>query len=106
MAGPDAVRDITAAGQYAAPVIIAVMEITTIDPRDQSWEVDRPDYRVYFFDSGASIEYELRGADVPEVLRWAETQCRGRLFVIYVCVRTGGGLGLVRLFGTDPTKKH
>ncbi len=83
-----------------------VVEITTIDPRDQSWEVHQPDYRVYFFEPGSSAEYELRRVDVVEVLQWAETECQGRPFVIYACAHTGVGLGLLRLFGTDPNTEH
>ena len=74
-----------------------------VDPRDQTWEVDEPAYRVHFHDGrGASDEYEVRGADVDEVLAWAEQARGGRTFVLYACVPTDG-LGLVRLQGNDPT---
>jgi hypothetical protein len=48
------------------------VEIARIDPRDETWEVDLPRYRVYFWDAEArSDEYELSGAeDVAEVIRW------------------------------------
>jgi len=78
------------------------VETVRIDPRDQTWELDRPTYRVHFHDvRGASDEYEVREADVGEVLAWAEAECGGRTFVLYACVPTDG-LGLVRLHGSDP----
>lgn len=78
------------------------METLPVDPRDQTWELDRPAYRVHFHDvRGASDEYEVRGADVGEVLAWAEEQRGGRTFVLYACV-PADGLGLVRLYGSDP----
>jgi hypothetical protein len=78
------------------------MEIRSVDPRDQEWEIPHPTYRVYFFDSkGASDEYELAGADVAEVLTWAETHRRDRTFVLYACVPYNG-FGLLRLGGHDP----
>lgn len=78
------------------------MHATGVDPRDQTWEVDRPSYRVYFHDAdGASDEYEVTGADVDEVIAWAEDQRGSRTYVLYVCVASDG-LGLLRLAGTDP----
>ncbi|MGI9092582.1 MAG: hypothetical protein ACR2FF_03890 [Mycobacteriales bacterium] len=78
------------------------MTIVGVDPRGQTWEVDAPRYRVSFHNrSGASDEHEISGADVAEVLAWAEEERRGRTFVLYVCVPTDG-LGLLRLAGTDP----
>ncbi len=50
---------------------IEVVNIVGVDPRDQTWEVDAPRYRVYFHErSGASDEYEISGANVAEVLTW------------------------------------
>jgi len=81
---------------------IEVVNIVGVDPRDQTWEVDAPRYRVYFHErSGASDEYEISGANVAEVLTWAEEERRGRTLVLYVCAPTDG-LGLLRLAGTDP----
>lgn len=83
-----------------------------IDPRDQSWEIDRPSYRVYFWypqgtadDSmWTSDEWELTDADdVADVMSWAESHSGGRRFVIYVRVMTQDGVGLVRLLGLDPS---
>lgn len=73
-----------------------------VDPRDQTWELGRLTYRVYFHDAGgASEEHEVRDADVDEVLAWAEAERGARTFVLYACVPTDG-LGLVRLHGSDP----
>jgi hypothetical protein len=78
------------------------MEIRSVDPRDEMWESPHPAYRVYFHDSlGASYEYEASGADVVEVLTWAEETRGDRTFVMYACVEQDG-LGLVRLYGRDP----
>jgi hypothetical protein len=76
-----------------------------VDPRDETWEVDLPLYRVYFWDAEASSdEYELSGAeDVAEVLRWAESDRDGRSFTMYACIPRDG-LGLVRVAGADPTR--
>lgn len=80
------------------------MKATGIDPRDAMWEIPNPRYRVYFHDSkGASDEYEIEGADVPEVLAWAEEKRNARTFVLYACVPRDG-LGLLRLHGCDPNE--
>jgi hypothetical protein len=81
------------------------VEIARVDPRDETWEVDLPLYRVYFWDAEArSDEYELSGAeDVAEIIRWAESDSDGRSFTVYACV-PGDGVGLVRVAGTDPTR--
>jgi len=88
------------------------MRAYLVDPRDTTWEVSQPVYRVYFWekqrdyeDSGwASEEWELQGADISEVMDWTEETAKGRLSVLYVCVSHGGELGLVRLSGIDPTE--
>lgn len=81
------------------------MDIRAVNPRDQTWELDQPSYRVYFHDAnGASDEYELRDGDVVDVLTWAQDQRAGRSFVLYACV-PGDGLGLVRLQGRDPNAR-
>ncbi|TJY64044.1 hypothetical protein E4J89_19055 [Arthrobacter sp. CAU 1506] len=78
------------------------MDTTTVDPRDQTWEVDRPRYRVYFWAGTNSDEWEVSGADIPEVIDWAESNREGRSYTLYACVPVDG-LGLVRLAGVDPT---
>ncbi|GGL30153.1 hypothetical protein H9L10_08890 [Phycicoccus endophyticus] len=78
------------------------METALVDPRDQTWEIEDPVFRVYFHDQrGTSSEYEVRGAQVDEVLDWAARVADGRTFVLYVCV-PDEGIGLVRLLGQDP----
>jgi hypothetical protein len=80
---------------------IGFVKIVAVDPRDQTWEVDAPRYRVSFYGrSGAGDEYEISGANVAELLTWAEEERRGRTFVLYVCAPVNG-LGLLRLAGTD-----
>ncbi len=81
-----------------------MVEIKSVDPRDQTWEVDRPSYRVYFHEAdGASDEYEVSGTDVGEALAWAEQRRGRRSYVLYACIPSRG-LGLVRLAGTDPNE--
>lgn len=81
------------------------METRAIDPRDVTWEIDRPRYRVFFHAAnGSSDEHEVEGADVAEVLHWAEATKGNRTFVLYACVPQGG-LGLLRLEGNDPNAR-
>ena len=81
------------------------MDVKGVDPRDQTWEISHPRYRVYFHDSdGASDEYEVDGADVSEVMTWAESARGKRSFVMYACV-PNDGLGLLRLHGSDPNER-
>ena len=62
------------------------MLVSSVDPRDQTWEVTDPRYRVYFHDAhGAAEELEITGADVSEILERAETERRGRTYVLCVC---------------------
>jgi hypothetical protein len=78
------------------------VKVRPVDPRDQEWGLERPDYRVYFYDSrGKSSEYEVSEADVIEILEWADAQKGDRTYVLYVVV-PGDGPGLVRLVGEDP----
>ncbi len=81
------------------------MEVRTVDPRDQTWQLLHPAYRVYFHDDqGASDEYEVTGGDVTELIDWASSKRAGRSYVLYACVPRNG-LGLVRLAGTDPNDR-
>lgn len=76
-----------------------------IDPRDETWEVYDPAYRVYFWDNNAaSDEWELTGCDVEAALQWARDGSDGRTFTLYATVLAPGELGLIRLSGTDPTR--
>lgn len=78
------------------------MQTRGVDPRDQTWEIEQPTYRVDFHDAdGASSETEVMGGEVGEVLAWAEAVRGNRTFVLYACV-PWDGLGLIRLLGHDP----
>lgn len=78
------------------------MQTMGVDPRDETWELVEPRYRVYFWAGTASDEWEVSGADVQEVLAWAEANRGDRTYTLYACV-PHDGLGLVRLAGEDPT---
>jgi hypothetical protein len=87
------------------------MRVHAVDPRDTRWEVDRPCYRVYFWrragdrpDSGwESEDWQVEGADVGEVLAWADRDRAHRAHTLYVCCECNGEPGLIRLAGRDPT---
>jgi hypothetical protein len=55
----------------------------------------------------ACDEYEVTGADVPEVLRWANDHTDGRTYSLWACAPDHSqepvGLLLIRLAGWDPT---
>jgi hypothetical protein len=77
------------------------MQACPVSPRDTRWEWDDPRYRVYFWVPGRSSEWELTGADVDEVLRWAAEHAEGRNYVVYARIEDTEGPGLIRLLGTD-----
>ena len=77
------------------------MDARPIDPRDETWEVRAPRYRVYFFDGTASDEFELDAHDVVEALAWAEDHRGRRTYALYACAPING-MGLVLLAGADP----
>ncbi len=81
-----------------------------MDPRDISWEIEQPVYRVYFWGvpgpdaASACDERRVAGAgDVEEVMRWARRHAQGRVFVVYAETSDGGQRGLLRLYGQDPS---
>ena len=78
-----------------------MVRATPVDPRDTGWEVDRPAYRVYFWQPGITDEWELEDTDVDEVLRWAADNAAGRQYAVYACVSDTEGHGLIRLLGSD-----
>lgn len=85
------------------------MQVTGIDPRDVRFEIDEPDYRVYFFEpDGRSDEYHLTGArDVADVLDWAKANADDRTYVVYVFTDFGAGSeqpSLIRLLRRDPNR--
>ena len=81
------------------------MDARSIDPRDQTGQEDEPTYRVHFWDDRdeglANDEWEIRGADVDEVLAWAQEHARGRSPSVWVVSRADGGVVLIRLLGVD-----
>ena len=85
----------------------ALVRATPVDPRDITWEVEHPTYRVYFWshDGSACDEWRVTEApDVHEVLAWAEQRVgEGRSYQVFVEVAPESGLGLLRLRGSDPT---
>lgn len=78
-----------------------------MDPRDVTWELDHPTYRVYFWthDGAACDEWRVTDAgNVGDVLVWANERVgQGRRYQVFVEVSAESGLGLLRLIGTDPT---
>ena len=81
----------------------SAVNVDPVDPRDQAEEVDEPRYRVYFWQGIDSDEYEITGADVHEVLDFADRQAAGRTYSLWVCLPArNNGVNLVRLAGWDP----
>lgn len=89
------------------------MQVDRVDPRDIQWEVEFPAYRVYFWrhasesdSSGwASEEWELQVDNVSDALAWAEENSKLRPFAVYARVPPADGIGLIRLFGSDPSRQ-
>ena len=85
------------------------MQARQVDPRDQDWEVKSPRYRAYFWTpldghGWKSDEWELDAADVTEAFCWAEEHAAGRDYELHAVVPVeGNGVGLVTLYGADPT---
>ena len=86
------------------------IEARPVDPRDITWEVWDPSYRVTFWpaeilDGWSGREYEVTGGDVSAVFDWARENARsGESFTAFAVVARGGDIGLVRLLGDDPTR--
>lgn len=82
------------------------MDVRQASPLDMNWHADLPAYRVYFWDGSSSHEYELSDChNVREAITWADENAGARrTYTLYVVVDRGGEMGLVRLFGIDPTK--
>lgn len=80
------------------------MIASPIDPRDQAIEVDAPSYRVYFWSGpGACDEWELKEADLDDVLDWVRVNSNGRTHNLWAVARSGDEVELIRLRGIDPT---
>jgi hypothetical protein len=92
------------------------MRLTQVDERDSSWEDDSPRFRVYLHGSGQASTsswtdtYDITGADVLQVIDWAQRQAGDRLTYAVALVRDdldqerlnpGHARGLVWLVGRD-----
>lgn len=91
------------------------VQIVPVDERDSSWEVDTPRFRVYLHGSGETTHgwtatYDITGADVLQVIDWAQREAGDSLTyavaLVYddkaeAQVNSGGGRGLLWLVGTD-----
>jgi hypothetical protein len=80
-----------------------------IDPRDQTWELWEPTYRVYLWErepgtGWRSAEFELSDCDGGEAMHWAKDAANGRVFTVYAVVRDDRGVGLIRVAGDEPTR--
>ena len=90
-------------------------EVFSVDERDSCWEDDHPRFRVYLHGSGESSTsgwtdtYDVIGADVLQVIDWAQRQAGGRLTYAIALVSDPDGpdedvpfdRGLVWLVGMD-----
>ncbi len=92
------------------------MQVTRVDERDNGWEDHRPRFRVYLHGSGDTSTggwtdtYDIIGADVLQVIDWAQLQAGDKLTYAVALVRDdrdaerrnpGYGRGLVWLVGMD-----
>lgn len=92
------------------------VQIEQVDERDSSWEDSRPRFRVYLHGSaessthGSTDTYDVTGADVLQVIDWAQRQAGDSLTyaIALVCddddkerQDPGHGRGLVWLVGMD-----
>jgi hypothetical protein len=90
--------------------------IVPVDGRGSGWESTRPRFRVYFqraqdsYIGGWTDTYDVTGADIVQVIDWAQRQA-GQRFVYAIALvcddrareqsMPGHGRGLVWLLGTD-----
>lgn len=92
------------------------VHIEQVDERDSNWEDGQPRFRVYVHGSGDSSTsgwtdtYDITGADVLQVIDWAQKQAGDALTYAVALVRDddaqdhrdpGRGRGLVWLVGMD-----
>ena len=76
--------------------------VAAVDPRDGSWELSEPMYRVYFWSAGESRcrEFQLSNVrEVSEVQSWATANAQDDEVATVYAVVTHPELGLVRLAG-------
>ncbi|MFC5177769.1 hypothetical protein [Nocardioides taihuensis] len=101
--------------EVAMIVLVNEVTIVQVDERDSRWEENHPRYRVYLFGSadettaGWTDTYDVTGADVLQVIDWAQRQAGDSLTyavaLVYDAVpeqiSPGPGRGLVWLVGMD-----
>ena len=95
---------------------MTTVDITPVDERDNHWEDGRPLFRVYLHGSeesstgGWTDTYDVRGADLLQVVDWAQRQAGDQLTYAVALVvddeaqeshTRGTGRGLVWLVGMD-----
>lgn len=92
-----------------------LVEIVEVDERDSNWEDEGPRFRVYFqrtrdtYIGGWTATYDITGADVLQVLDWAQRQAGDELVYSVALVsdsppvpsRPEAARGLVWLVGAD-----
>jgi hypothetical protein len=93
----------------AMMVAVSELQVRPVDPRDTSWELWDPRFRVHFWQSlgqgWRSREFELTGGDVVAVLAWASEHAHElESFTVHCIVESADGTGLVHLAGDDPTR--
>jgi hypothetical protein len=84
---------------------VTTIQIVSVDERDSGWEDDRPRFRVYLHGSGetetfgSTATYDVAGADVLQVIDWAQQQAGAKrtYAVALVCDD--------RLFGRDTPER-
>lgn len=95
------------------------MRVEPVDERDSRWEDDSPRFRVYVFDESgrrgeldgtysqgyATSTWDVTGADLIDVVRWAQDRAGERGLYSIALVADGYGMhtdrGLVWLVGND-----
>lgn len=92
------------------------MQVMQVDERDSGWEDPHPRFRVYLHRSGETSTrgwtdtYDITGADVLQVINWAQRRAGHELTYAVALVRDGSeqerrnpgfGRGLVWLVGRD-----
>lgn len=92
------------------------ISIVPVDERDSGWEDSRPRFRVYLHGSGETethgwtATYDITGADVLQVIDWAQAQATDRrtyaVALVYddkanEATSPGHGRGLIWLVGGD-----
>lgn len=98
------------------------MIVEACHPLDTAWDIERPDYLVYFWSTQTSLrplgrastflhcrEFRLRDAeDVNEVLNWVKLETRPDESVVIEIElsRPPGAAGTVRLLGHEPEELY